>query len=114
MEENIIVDLKIKVYGTWSKIFCMLGEEASSRIMEFVYGENSFRIMSLEIVREPCLYYPRIVHPTFSDLSPRDVGQIMNSRNSVIAPFFWISYSIDIGLAAQFINCPMLLKVDNH
>ena len=97
LEENIIDDLKIKVYGPWSKLFWMLDEEASTLIMEFVYGQDNSRIMSMEMFRKTCIDYPRYVLPTLSeldDLSPHDVGQIMNSTNSGIAPFFFISYRI--------------------
>ena len=117
LEENIIDDLKIKVYGPWSKLFCMLDEEASALLMEFVYRQDNSRTMSLEIIKKTCLDYPRNVLPTLKeldDLSPHDVGQIMNSTNSGIAPFFLVSYSIHIGLSAQVHNSPEFLKVDDH
>ena len=61
--------------------------------------------------------FSRNVLPTFSELeglSPHEADQIMISTNSGIAPFFRISYSIEMGLAAEFLNFPLSLKEDNN
>ena len=99
----------------WLKHFFMLDKKAAVNLMDFVYGEDEFRIFSWDTFKKSMRFdFVRHILPTFTeleDLSPHDLGQIMHSHNSGIAHFFRISYWIDIGSAAHMTTCPVSAKV---
>ena len=79
MEDKIIMDLKIKLYRPWSKLFWMLDEEASTHMMEFVDWGNKLRILRLENFRRTISQdFSRNVLPTFSELDDLPHGRKNN------------------------------------
>ena len=115
LEEKTVKDLNFNLHVPWLKHFFMLDKHAAVNLMDFVYGEDEFRIQSWDTFKKSMRFdFVRHVLPTFTELkvlSPHDLGQIMHSQNSGIDHFFRISYWMDIGSATQLITYPVTSKV---
>ena len=88
----MLKDLCSKFKKPWLQNFLMFEKDAGVNLLEYVHGENKLKLESWETFKKSMgLNFVRFILPTFTeldDLSPHDLGQIMNSHNSSIAHFF--------------------------
>ena len=87
--------------GSWLQSLLMFDREAAVNLIEYTYGLEDLKVKSWETFKRSMGFnFGKYILPRFqevSQLSPHDIGQIMNSTSSGIAQFFRSCQAFSLG-----------------
>ena len=86
---------------SWLQSLVMFDREAAVNLIEYTYGLDELKVRSWETFKRSMGFnFGKYILPRFqevSELSPHDIGQIMNSSSAGIAQFFRSCQAFSMG-----------------